>query len=132
MAREVVRPGGVGRVGWAGPGAFSELGIINYKNLKLRAKPKLQSALCLQCVRGAGKWAQGNLAYDFAYLSLQNGFECTPCARGATNSFPNSKCQPQAPKREVHKMCKGCHNVWCGGVVRPGGWAGPGRVHFPN
>ena len=67
----------------------------------------------------------------FAYLSLQNGFECTPCARGATNSFPNSKCQPQAPKREMHKMCEGCHNVWCRGVVRPGevgraGWAGPG------
>ena len=55
MAREVVRPGGVGRVGWAGPGAFSELGIINYKKLELRANPKLQSALCLQCVRGAAK-----------------------------------------------------------------------------
>ena len=24
------------------------------------------------------------------------------------------------------------NTVWCGAVVRPGKWAGPGRVHLPN
>ena len=48
-------PGGLGRAGWAGPGAFSELGLLNYRKIELRAKPKLQSAQCLQCVGGAAK-----------------------------------------------------------------------------